>query len=88
MRIHEKQVSRLFKKQFHKFPVHIKKLMVEKESIFLSNPHDHRLKTHKLHGVIPESWAFSINQAYRVTFIFLSDHAVFFTEVGTHDIYK
>jgi plasmid maintenance system killer protein len=35
-----------------------------------------------------EAWAFWINYAYRIKFLFLNDEEVLFLDIGTHEIYK
>ncbi len=60
----------------------------EKEMLFKADAFDSRLHTHKLHGKDKGSWAFWINNKYRIKFIFLDAHRVLFLDVGTHDIYS
>jgi len=43
----------------------------EQENIFRTNPHDFRLKTHKLAGKLKNYWAFSIGRGYRIIFSFI-----------------
>jgi mRNA-degrading endonuclease YafQ of YafQ-DinJ toxin-antitoxin module len=88
MQIKEIHFAPHFKRQFRKLPHVIKWVMDEKVKIFLLNPFDARLKTHKLHGKDANDWAFSVNQAYRIKFRFLTDDEVVFAEIGTHDIYQ
>ncbi|MBI4660896.1 MAG: type II toxin-antitoxin system mRNA interferase toxin, RelE/StbE family [Verrucomicrobia bacterium] len=53
--------------------------------IFLQNPHDPRLRTHKLSGDLREIWSFSIGHDMRVVFFFAGDRKAVFTDVGKHD---
>jgi mRNA-degrading endonuclease YafQ of YafQ-DinJ toxin-antitoxin module len=76
-----------FKKAFNKLPLPIQEKFAFCRGIFLLNPFDPRLKTHKLHGAKQNFWSFSINYNYRVIFQFLDDHTVVFLKVDTHEIY-
>jgi len=66
----------------------IKAMIAEKEDIFRVDPHDQRLKTHKLNGRLEGCHSFSVNNKYRIIFTFVSSDHAFFTTVGTHDIYE
>lgn len=77
-----------FRKQFSKLSLSVCLLAQEKTLIFKNNPFDARLKTHKLHGMEKESWAFSLNYSYRIKFKFLGNGEVLFVEIGKHDIYR
>lgn len=59
--------------------------MIIREKIFASNPFDQRLGTHKLHGERKGEWAYWIDYSYRVTFMFLGENCVLYTDVGTHE---
>lgn len=82
------KVSNRFERQYGKLSNKVKIAAKKKEPIFLANPFDPRLETHKLHGKDKELWAFSITDKYRIKFIFLNDRSVLFLEIGTHDIYN
>jgi len=77
-----------FDKRYKNLPQKIKKKAKEKEKIFRSNPFDPRLRTNKLHGRDKDSWAFWIDYAYRVKFIFLLEEEILFLDVGTHNMYS
>ena len=53
--------------------------------IFTANPHDPRLRTHKLSGELREQWSFTIEYDVRVVFSFLPNHRAVFEDIGTHD---
>lgn len=74
-----------FKKHYAKLPFILKVRAEEHERIFVVNPFDTRLETHKLHGKDREHWAYSINNKYRIKFLFLANRDVFYIDVGTHD---
>lgn len=68
-----------------------KKLIAQadiKELLFKSTPFHPVLKTHKLNGRKQDVWAFSVNQKYRIQFIFLSSDSVLFLNIGQHDTYR
>lgn len=60
-------------------------LFDDKIKIFLDNPFDSRLKTHKLSGKLNDIWSFSINFYTRVTFSFVDENKVIFENIGSHD---
>ncbi|MBI4155970.1 MAG: type II toxin-antitoxin system mRNA interferase toxin, RelE/StbE family [Candidatus Zambryskibacteria bacterium] len=69
-------------------PRTVKMKIEEKEKIFLKNPFDTRLDTHKLHGKYKTYWAFTVLGQYRIMFAFSGREFVDFINIGTHDIYK
>ncbi len=64
---------------------------IEKEfwdtlEIFIQNPFDHRLKTHKLQGKLKELWSFSVEYDLRIVFYFSEDDKkAIFVDIGKHD---
>ena len=69
-------------------PKSVKTKAEEREKIFLKNPFDPRLDTHKLHGKYKDYQAFTIVGQYRIIFVFIDSNTVDFINIGTHDIYK
>lgn len=61
---------------------------LKKESMFLINPFDTQLETHKLHGKYKEYWAFTVIGQYRVMFLFMEKGEFGFINIGTHSIYQ
>ena len=53
--------------------------------IFTANPHDSRLRTHKLSGELREQWSFTVEYDVRVVFSFLSNNRAVFEDIGSHD---
>ena len=53
--------------------------------MFRENPHDPRLRTHKLSGDLQEYWSFSVEYDVRVVFQFATKCSAVFQDVGTHD---
>jgi len=53
--------------------------------LFLKNPFDKRLRTHKLTGKLEGLWAFSVAYDCRVIFKFLGKDEVLLVDIGSHD---
>ncbi len=53
--------------------------------MFTDDPHDPRLRTHKLTGELREQWSFTIEYDVRVVFSFLSGDRAVFEDIGSHD---
>lgn len=56
--------------------------------IFIENPLNPKLKTHKLSGKLKNYWSFSIDYQLRIVFRFLDKDKVFLLDIGTHGIYQ
>lgn len=80
--------TRNFIKAFKKLPKEIHRFCIEKEKNFKANPHDQRLKTHRLKGDLDGYWSYSINHQYRILFKFINQHDVIYFDIGTHEIYR
>lgn len=76
-----------FRRQFRKLDRKIKELAYERETIFIKNPFDPRLKTHKLHGALSDYWTISIDNRHRIILKFIDSSTAKFFEVGDHSIY-
>ena len=88
MRIRTIRVTSLFEKHYRKLPKRVKEEAKKRERVFREHPFHSTLRTHKLHGVEKEAYAFWISYSYRIKFIFLDEESVLFLDVGTHDIYS
>jgi len=77
-----------FFKAFDRLPKPIQELAKKKDTVFLANPFDPRLKTHRLKGPLAGTWSYSINYSYRVLFRFLKHDEVMYYDIGTHEIYR
>jgi addiction module RelE/StbE family toxin len=77
--------KKAFRKNIHSSEIEL--LFWEKLSIFINNPFDSQLKTHKLSGKLKELWSFSIEYDTRVIFYFTKDKPkkVVLIDIGTHD---
>jgi mRNA-degrading endonuclease RelE of RelBE toxin-antitoxin system len=78
-------VSSKFERSYKKLPHTIKDRTEKREKMFLANPFDGRLHTHKLHGKEKNHFAYAIDSNYRIKFLFLEDGNVLYLDVGTHD---
>lgn len=77
-----------FTKAYKNLPENLKDCAKHREQIFLNNPFDSRLKTHKLKGELQGYWSYSIDYHYRILFRFLSSSEVIYYDIGTHEIYR
>jgi addiction module RelE/StbE family toxin len=88
MKIKKFYYTDTFKKKLNKLSsknsIKIKKRM----ELFLENPFDPVLKTHKLTGKLKDYHSFSIDFHNRIMFRFEREDTVEFIDVGTHGIYK
>jgi mRNA-degrading endonuclease YafQ of YafQ-DinJ toxin-antitoxin module len=78
-----------FKKTFRK---RTKSPVLEKEfwfrlELFIKNPFDPKLKTHKLSGKLKGLWSFYVDYDFRVVFYFTKKKPkkAVFIDIGTHD---
>jgi addiction module RelE/StbE family toxin len=85
----EVSFSNSFKKAYKK---RIKTTEFETEfwdrlELFVNDPFDSRLKTHKLSGKLKDLWSFSIEYDLRIVFYFTEDKPkrAIFVDIGTHD---
>ncbi|MDH4128849.1 MAG: type II toxin-antitoxin system mRNA interferase toxin, RelE/StbE family [Spirochaetota bacterium] len=56
-----------------------------KLNIFINNPFDKSLRTHKLSGKLKDLWSFTVDYDLRVIFYFENDDNAIFIDIGTHD---
>jgi mRNA-degrading endonuclease YafQ of YafQ-DinJ toxin-antitoxin module len=81
--------SNSFQKVFKKLIRNDQKVEIkfwECVDIFIQNPFDKRLRTHKLLGRLNDLWSFSIDYDLRVVFYFLDDmEKAVFIDIGKHD---
>ena len=85
----EVSFSDSFKKAFQK---RIKSTEIENEfwnrlEIFINDPFEAKLKTHKLSGKLKDLWSFSIEYDLRVVFYFTNDKPkrAVFVDIGSHN---
>lgn len=85
--MYEAEYSPHFVREYKKIPLRVKILAEQKMSLFLSDPFDVRLKTHKLSGRLSGYFAFWIDYRYRIIFSIIGKIVRLHT-VGTHVIYE
>jgi mRNA-degrading endonuclease YafQ of YafQ-DinJ toxin-antitoxin module len=81
--------STSFKKVYRK---RIKSTETEAEfwvriGLFIADPFDTKLKTHKLSGKLKDLWSFSLGYDLRIIFYFTKDNPkkAVLVDIGTHD---
>jgi addiction module RelE/StbE family toxin len=57
----------------------------QKVEIFIKDPFDRTLRTHKLSGKLQGLWSLSIGYDLRVIFYFAEENRVVFIDIGKHD---
>lgn len=55
--------------------------------LFITDPYNQKLKTHKLSGKLKDLWSFSLDYDLRVVFYFTKDKPkkAVLVDIGTHD---
>jgi mRNA-degrading endonuclease YafQ of YafQ-DinJ toxin-antitoxin module len=85
----EVSFSDYFKKAFRKRinTTDTEQLFWDKLEVFVSDPFESKLKTHRLSGKLKELWSFSLDYNLRVVFYFTKDKPkkAVFIDIGTHD---
>ncbi|MDR4509010.1 MAG: type II toxin-antitoxin system mRNA interferase toxin, RelE/StbE family [Candidatus Brocadiaceae bacterium] len=76
--------KRAFKKKI-KGKQNIENKFWEKVNIFINDPYNTQLRTHKLSGKLEELWSFTVEYDVRVIFYFSEKDKVVFVAVGKHD---
>lgn len=82
--IWDKGFKRIYKKEI-KNNQELEKRFWDALELFLRNPFNARLKTHKLSGKLDGLWAFSITYDCRVIFRFLDENECLLIDIGGHD---
>ena len=81
-------LSPRFKRSYKKLPPHVQDDFDIKIVLFMKNPIDPKLNTHKLKGKLQACLSFYLKNGYRVLFEFASSDSVNLLDVGDHDKYK
>ena len=81
--------SNSFKKQFKK-KIDTPDLEIDfwmQINLFITNPFDPKLRTHKLSGKLKDMWSFSLGYDLRVVFYFTTEKPkqAVLVDIGTHD---
>ncbi len=79
--------SSSFKRGFKKISKNktLEKKFWERMEIFIENPYDSRLRTHKLSGKLHELWSYTVDYDLRVIFYFVDKSNAIFIDLGTHN---
>jgi len=88
MKISSVFYSSSFKKSAKKYISSHRNKIERAIALFISDPFNPSLKTHKLMGKFENYWSFSIDYHLRVLFEFIDEETVGFINIGTHEIYK
>lgn len=80
--------SRRFIRLYGSLDLTLKTEVKEKIESFRNRNNHLRLKVHKLHGPLKDSFSFSVNHRLRVLFKYLTDSQVILVAIDDHDIYK
>ena len=57
----------------------------ERLTLFVNNPYEPSLNTHKLGGRMRHQWAFSLTYKLRIVFTFTRPNFAMLEDIGTHD---
>jgi len=88
MPIHEVRYSSHFRKSLRKLDPPLQKKARDKLRLFLQNPFDPRLDTHKLSGRLKNYWSFSVTTQHRILFEFIRDEVIGLVDIRTHSVYR
>ncbi|MEK7611643.1 MAG: type II toxin-antitoxin system mRNA interferase toxin, RelE/StbE family [Patescibacteria group bacterium] len=86
MKILSVYYSRRFKKSLEAHRSS-KEAIKNKIELFVKDPFNPQLKTHKLTGKLAGFWSFSVSFHLRVLFEFIDPGTAGFVDIGTHEIY-
>jgi addiction module RelE/StbE family toxin len=77
--------KRVYKKRIKSTEVEV--LFWDRLEIFINDPFDPKLRTHKLSGKLKDMWSFSIEYDFRVVFFFTKEKPkkAVFVDIGTHN---
>ncbi|MCT7983974.1 type II toxin-antitoxin system mRNA interferase toxin, RelE/StbE family [Laspinema sp. A4] len=76
--------KRAFKKKIKSTP-DLEARFWQKLELFIIDPFEPSLKTHKLSVKLKELWSFSVEYDERVLFYFTEDERAVFVDIGSHD---
>ncbi|WP_254563643.1 type II toxin-antitoxin system YafQ family toxin [Oscillatoria sp. HE19RPO] len=76
--------KRAFKKKIKGSP-DLEARFWQKLELFIIDPFEPSLKTHKLSGKLKDLWSFSVEYDERVVFYFTEDEKAVFVDIGSHD---
>jgi len=77
-----------FVRQYQKFPRELQEEVKEAIALFRRDPHNRRLRMHKLKGKLRGCYSFSVNYVFRIVFCYERKGTVALLVVGDHRIYR
>jgi len=87
MKIKKIYYTKNFERKVRKLPSVLKSEIEKREQLFIEDPFNPTLKTHKLKSRLKNLWTFSISFKQRILFEFVNKNKVLFFDVGGHEIY-
>lgn len=63
----------------------LKNIFWKKIELFIENPYNPQLKTHKLSGKLKNCYSFALGFDFRVVFQFVDNESVLLIDIGSHD---
>ncbi|MEK7194521.1 MAG: hypothetical protein AAB660_02430 [Patescibacteria group bacterium] len=82
------EYSPKFLRKLKRLEVSIQKKAEVRIGLFKERKNHQVLRVHKLHGLLSNRHAFSVDHKYRVVFKYNSDNDVALLSIDDHDIYK
>ena len=76
--------KRSYRKRIRRLP-YLQDRFWNRMELFIDDPFNPKLRTHKLSGKLSGQWAASIDDEYRIVFEFLTKNSVLLIDFGTHD---
>jgi addiction module RelE/StbE family toxin len=78
------QFHKRFDKMASKLPPKVKQKMIERITLFVSDPLDPVLRSHALHTPYKGSYSIDITGDYRAIYQLVDARTALFTHIGTH----
>ncbi len=63
----------------------LKALFEQSMALFIQNPQEPSIRTHRLHGILADHYAFSVDFDCRVIFKKISEDTILLVDIGNHD---
>lgn len=81
-------ISPRFKRSYKSIPKDIQTDFDLRLKVFIKNPFQKNLRTHKLKGTLKNYWSFSLKNGFRVLFEFSGKESINLLTIGPHDKYS
>lgn len=76
--------SKKYDKSFKKKDKFVQKKAIERIRLFREDPFNVLLNNHELNGEHGDERSFNVTGDYRITFYYINENTVIFTDIGTH----